>query len=108
VQTLEASTIIQTLSFSKDSLYIETDRGLIDINSPSPRVIPCQKNNRHLTFVKDQWVIQGTRNFLWLPSDYRATRVAVYGSMLALGHGSGRVSFFEFDLENSSFFSEFG
>ena len=37
------------------------------------------------------------KNILWLPSDYRATCVAVRGNVLILGHASGRVSFLEFN-----------
>jgi len=37
-------------------------------------------------------------NILWLPSEYRATCVAAWGNILFLGHASGHVTSFEFDL----------
>jgi WD40 repeat protein len=102
LQTLEGYTsLVDTMVFSPDGLYLETNKGLINISSLSPSAIPPQLNPRRGIFVNEQWVAQGLENFLWLPSEYRAKCVAARGSILVLGHaydGYDRITFFEFDL----------
>jgi WD40 repeat protein len=100
VATVDTNIVIETLSFSSDGIYLDTNRGLMNIDSLSSSPIPPQLNHWYRTFVKEQWVAHGVENILWLPPEYRATCVAVYGSILILGHASGYISFFEFDLAN--------
>jgi hypothetical protein len=50
-------------------------------------------------FVSDRWIAVGGEKFFWLPAEYRATCVALEGQELVLGHSSGRVSLFRFDIE---------
>jgi hypothetical protein len=50
----------------------------------------------HALFVSNDWVAEGRGNILWLPPDYRATSVAAWNGIAALGHSSGRISFPEF------------
>jgi len=52
----------------------------------------------HNMIVEDQWVTCNGENILWLPLEHRPASVAVYGSKIALGYGTGSVSFFEFDF----------
>jgi len=46
--------------------------------------------------VSNNWVVEGDIKILWLPSEYRPTRLAIWNRTLALGHVSGRVSIIEF------------
>jgi WD40 repeat protein len=92
LQTLATGIQFRTLSFSMDGSNPEIDRGLIDVSSSSPGAILRHRNNWSGTFLKDQWVSQGMKNFLWFPSEYRASCVAVWGRILVLGHASGRVT----------------
>jgi WD40 repeat protein len=46
--------------------------------------------------VSNDWVAEEGANILWLPSDYRATCVAVRDGMVVLGHSSGSISFLKF------------
>jgi WD40 repeat protein len=49
----------------------------------------------HTLLVLNDWVIDGGRNILWLPPDYRATCIAIWKGILVLGHSSGRISIIE-------------
>lgn len=44
--------------------------------------------------------MRDAKSFSWLPSDYRANPFSVRdtGSILSLGHASGKVTLFEFDI----------
>jgi hypothetical protein len=48
--------------------------------------------------VDEAWVVQGMEKVLWLPSDYRATCVAVQNNVLVMGHASGRIYILGFDV----------
>jgi len=47
--------------------------------------------------VSNDWVTGGGESILWLPPDYRATRVAIWNGIVVLGHSSGGISFLEFE-----------
>ncbi|KAF2175910.1 WD40 repeat-like protein [Zopfia rhizophila CBS 207.26] len=94
-QTLNVNDV-QTLSFSDDGTFLQTNRGVLytaplphsaDVSRPSPL---------HAIFVKDRWVSWRTEDMLWLPDEYRESRTAVYGSVVAFGNRSGHVSILEF------------
>jgi WD40 repeat protein len=56
------------------------------------------EKNVNISIEDGQWIcLQGKRR-LWLPSEYRDTCLALKGSRFALGHASGRVSFFSIEL----------
>jgi hypothetical protein len=100
VQTFEVDAVIQALSFSIDESCLETDGGLLNLTiplDPSGEVLSRPALPRGI-FVKERWVARGEENMLWLPSDYRSTSVVVRGSVVILGHASGRISFLKFAL----------
>jgi WD40 repeat protein len=100
LQTLKTDVIVQYLSFSSDGRYLDSDRGQLAIGRLSLSGTSSQskfaKERARKIFVKDAWVVEGMKNVLWLPSDYRATCAAVQNNILAIGHASGRVSILEF------------
>ena len=96
LQRLKVDQVISKLSFSKEGLYLETDRGLLSFQPPSTSalpVFPVQVQAPNIVFVKEQWVARNTENCLWLPSNYRATCSTFQGGVLVLGHASGHVTF---------------
>jgi WD40 repeat protein len=97
-QTFKVNAVIQTLLFSSDGSYLETDMGLVDTTSSLAGAVPPQLSLLHGVFVKEQWIARGIENLLWLPPDYRATSAAVRGNTVFLGHASGNVSMFEFNF----------
>ena len=100
VQTLEVNTVVRALSFSLSGSCLETDRRLLNVTTPllSPGGVLSRPALPPGIFVKEQWIVREKENLLWLPSDYRPTSVAVRGSVVILGHASGRISFLEFAL----------
>ena len=55
------------------------------------RISPYDQNE------KKDWITKDGINILWLPKERRSYVFAAYGGHLALGLGSGKVLFFEFD-----------
>ena len=100
-RTLKVGAVLWNLSFSSDGLYLETDRGQLDISSFSS-TISLQSSPIRDLFLKETWVAHKMGNVLWLPFEYR-TCCAVRGNVLALGQASGYVMFFEFNLPNMLF-----
>ena len=100
IQTFKVDVVITSLLFSSNGLYLETDRGQLDISSFSSK-FPGQLSSIRGLFLKETWVAYKTENILWLPSEYRATSSAIQGNILVLGHASGRVTFFGFNLPES-------
>lgn len=47
--------------------------------------------------VRDRWIEVGGAKTVWLPHAYRASAWAYYGGLLAIGHHSGDITFFEVD-----------
>ena len=95
LQTLDLGITTRTLSFSTSGQHLKTDRGVLYVSSlelftnSSEQVRPL--------FVSDDWVIEEGKSILWLPPDYRATCVAYWNGMVALGHSLGGMSFLEFE-----------
>jgi WD40 repeat protein len=92
LQTLETDNTVRQLSFSSNGQDLYTDRGQFRIGSPQSKSI-----KKGGVFVKGTWVVQGIKNVLWLPSDYRAVCTASQDNVLVIGHASGRVSILRFD-----------
>ena len=96
LHTLDVGTIVTRISFSSDGQYLETDRGLLRIQSSIPNSSPVQAQCFGEVFLKGNWITRGGENLLWLPSDYRASCSALYGNVLVLGCPSGQVTCIEF------------
>jgi WD40 repeat protein len=47
-----------------------------------------------------QWVMKSSERMLWLPPEYRPRLHAIYGNIIALESGNGRVSFLSFEVED--------
>ena len=83
-QTLDVGLSIQKLSFSSDGSCLHTNRGVLDITcGTAGRSLPSATP---YLFAKEQWIVCGSETLLWLPPDYRAVSVAVFGHTIVLGH----------------------
>ncbi|KAL2861900.1 WD40-repeat-containing domain protein, partial [Aspergillus pseudodeflectus] len=78
----------ETMSFSADDRYLETNRGRLKIDGQEPHTTP---------FVGSDWVWHGGRRVLWIPPSHRGFVCACYGNKFALGFESGRLLFLRFD-----------
>ncbi|KAK4233949.1 hypothetical protein C8A03DRAFT_19073 [Achaetomium macrosporum] len=67
------------------------------LDSPTS-VSPEKKFLDHALFVDGEWITLDGKGVLWLPSDYRATSVALYENTVVLGHRSGRLTFLRFSF----------
>jgi WD40 repeat protein len=83
---------ISDMTFSSDGQVLHTNAGDISL---SPLLItlssPWQQEQSANILVQDQWVLRNQQRFLWLPSEYRTFRTAVYTNEVCLGLSSGRV-----------------
>jgi WD40 repeat protein len=96
LQTLEVGAFVQTLSFSDDGTFLQTNRGPLNTIFHSDSAAFSRPNLPHSVFIKEQWVSRGMENILWLPSEYRQSLTDVHGSIIGFGFPSGRVIFIEF------------
>ncbi|KAF2193124.1 putative WD-repeat protein [Zopfia rhizophila CBS 207.26] len=96
LQTLDVDAVCKSLSFSDDGTFLESDRGMLLTSSHSLGEVYSGRGLSRDIFIKDQWVTRGMEDILWLPSEVRPCCAAVYGSVVALGNGSGRLSILEF------------
>ena len=88
-----------SLSFSTDGSQLEMDGRLLMVPSSSLNPPPNMKGSADpLSFmnVKGEWVTYKNCNVLWLPPNRRPGVYAFRNKTLALGNGSGRVTFFQF------------
>jgi len=58
--------------------------------SPDGKLLPFLR-------VSNYWIVESDMNILWLPPEYRKTCSATWNESLAIGHSSGRISFFCFE-----------
>ncbi|OAG06628.1 putative WD-repeat protein [Paraphaeosphaeria sporulosa] len=98
LQMFEVDAIIESLSFSYDGRFLETEVGLLPTLPASLAVggIISLRNLPRGIFVKEQWVTRGTESLLWLPPEYRPSCTAFHRNVVALGLPAGRVVFMEF------------
>lgn len=92
---------ISAIAFSPDGSYLDTDKGLISIPLSLSSAFFPQLTELCDIFVEDQWIVAKEQRFLWLPSDYQSVCSAVRGSLICLGHPSGRLTFLEFNFFES-------
>ncbi|MCJ1426480.1 hypothetical protein MMC29_004383 [Sticta canariensis] len=97
LQTLEVDAVIESVSFTEDGTFLETDRGLLRTCFSRSKSLSRQNLSREV-FVKDRWVTRGLENMIWLLPEYRPSCTAFHGSVLALGHESGGVSILKFSF----------
>jgi WD40 repeat protein len=87
--------IATVLEFSADGSYLKTNLGSLEIQSKydtgSPHV-----NLKIFIEQGQQWITLDGERLLWLPPESRPSCWAIHGSVLALGHVSGRISFIGF------------
>ena len=105
VGALPVDAEVSGLSFSDDSTHLVSWNGRL----PLPRAdrIPisdeASETARKCLYVGRHWIVQGFENLVWLPPAYRVQEgaAAVRDGNVVLGHQSGLVTSFEFDLGNT-------
>ncbi|CAI7586026.1 unnamed protein product [Penicillium glandicola] len=97
--------VITSLEFSQDGLSLKTNFGSLDIPSrgdnhaSDPAHVSVDISiEEDISVEEDQWVALNGKRVLWLPREARPTDWDVHGTLLALAHASGLVSFLRFRL----------
>jgi WD40 repeat protein len=101
LQVFAVDAVVQTLQFSADGTFLQTNRGLLPITrlSHGATISRPNPNLSRSVFVKEQWISDGKENILWIPAEYRRSDVAFYEGTVGFGHQSGRVSFMKYSLD---------
>jgi WD40 repeat protein len=94
-ETLKVPGMIERLSFSNHGSYLDTNIGLLRIQSTHPDTPSLPAQPVYSISVNQDWVARDAENLLWLPPDFRAECVAARCNLLVLGHASGRITFIE-------------
>jgi WD40 repeat protein len=98
LKVFKTGDILDRLSFSHTGSYLYRVGGIIKFER-TPNSATNKIQDLAEISVSDQWISVGGRELLWLPPEYRPSCVtAVGGQRIFLGHSSGRVSFFRFDI----------
>ncbi|CAG8910142.1 unnamed protein product, partial [Penicillium egyptiacum] len=96
-QTLNVKGHVDYLEFSQDGSHLITNLGTLDFQfGRQNRVSNSTHRNWEIFIEQRQWIKLNGKSVLWLPPGYRPSCSAIYGSLLALGHASGRISFIGF------------
>ena len=109
LQTLDISTTVYNISFDTTDQYLHTEIGriILDISLASCAALsrtayPKPRRKGYGVGSDRTWITCGSKNLLWLPSEYRPSHSAVTASTVAISCVSGRVLIFNFMIHNSS------
>lgn len=96
-QTLNVQGSITEINFTADGLYLETNLGAFDVGLLYDGDSPTHSQDGiDICFLGQDWIALRGNKVLWLPPAYRPACVTIRHGRLAMGHASGRVSFFQF------------
>jgi WD40 repeat protein len=103
-QTLKGIGYISALAFSRDGRYLETNRGILALDSDTTSGRGPQKLATSGLFVDEEWVTWNGKRLLWVPRDWKFL-VAVHDHTVVLGDIEGHMMFIRFSLtdENAGF-----
>ncbi|RSL60118.1 hypothetical protein CEP51_013820 [Fusarium floridanum] len=95
VQTVNVGRSLYRLSFEPTTnSRLSTDIGLLNLELPTPTVDTNLQRASHSGYgisFDGVWVVKDEKHMLWLPPDYRPVKLAMVGSVVAIGCRLGRV-----------------
>lgn len=98
-QTLKTHATVHELEFSQDGSYLITDLGILQTQSQLGSDVSASTYGHGKIFIEEGiWINLEGKDVLWLPPYFRPVCSATHEDFIALGHGSGRVSFLRFSL----------
>ncbi|RDH14953.1 WD40 repeat-like protein [Aspergillus niger ATCC 13496] len=100
-QKFEIQKVAEGLQFSLDGSFVTFNHGSFDLRADIQTnfdgdASSSATENYRIELQNHQWINIRGGGALWLPPVYRPSCSAMSGNILALGHSSGRVSFFSF------------
>jgi WD40 repeat protein len=108
LRTLEVDIMLSNISFDATGLYLLTDFDTIAISSSSPSNMTSDITEpQGLTYQgaglgsNGTWITCGSKNVVWLPSEYRPSCSAVSAQMVGIGVESGKVWMCSFNAKDN-------
>ncbi|KAJ5198747.1 uncharacterized protein N7498_007864, partial [Penicillium cinerascens] len=96
-QTWNIENFFTTLEFSYDGIHLYTNFGALEIKSKFDiSMSHPPRANLGISIEHGQWIKLNGERVLWLPVESRPRCLKTNGNTLAMGHTSGRISFFRF------------
>jgi hypothetical protein len=83
--------------FSIDDNTILTNRGAVSVDKEPSAGMALESSTDQANMIMNDWIQRKSRNFLWLPHEYRSARLAFCDGMFAFGLHSGQVRFIQLD-----------
>jgi WD40 repeat protein len=110
LQTLEIGKALFNISFDPTTLYLRTDIGIIALRALSPSSslnlttgIEDPRSPQYYSWglsADGEWITYNSKNWVWLPSEYRPSCSAVSGKTIGVGGRSGKVWICSFKFDN--------
>ena len=107
LQTLEIGKALFNISFDITGSYLHTEIGPIalEASSSSNRALsvtdPQSPQYQGQALSSDgEWITYNSKNWVWLPSEYRPSCSAVSGNIIGIGVGTGKVWICNFKVNN--------
>jgi WD40 repeat protein len=97
LQTLNLGEQIHVFSFSEDGSTLHTNKGTFDVSIDLSRPDPLTMTPALL--VKDQWLVRGEKNILWIPPEFRSETAAVSGKLMILGRQGNGLLWLDFNFD---------
>jgi WD40 repeat protein len=96
-RTFNVGQTLYRIAFDASSSRLDTERGFIDVTSPSSTQTasisehPRSQCKGAQISPDGEWILSQGKRILWMPSEYRPSSSALSGSSIAIGAGSGKV-----------------
>jgi len=107
LQTLKVGKALFNISFDITGSYLHTEIGTITLEASSlsngaPSVTdPQSPRYQGQALSSDgEWITYNSKNWVWLPSEYRPSCSAVLGKTIGIGVGTGKVWICNFKVDN--------
>jgi hypothetical protein len=96
IETINVGGYVSDLAFSADRFYLMTSIGSFKLKSTVQLSHDENVCSLHLQ-VREDWIFRHGHMTIWLPPQLRPYQGAasVCGALMALGHSSGAISFWE-------------
>jgi WD40 repeat protein len=110
LQTLVISKMLFNISFDITGSYLHTEIGTITLEASSPLSLSNRAPN--ITDLQSpryegwalssdgEWITYNSKNWVWLPSEYRPSCSAVLGKTIGIGVGTGKVWIYNLKIDN--------
>ena len=93
--TIPFANFSRQMSFSTDGTYLKTEAGHVQIDNLREASIRDLSTLGNRWRCDEEWLMQGNRKMLWLPSEYRTDTMAHHDGLFVLAPESGGIVFFK-------------